>query len=102
MTTKRRFTLDVAGKAMVLTMIVMLFCVMMVPIYQIGRNHEYRLRISQAQQRIQTLDELERTLESEISYAQSPEALIDNVVEYFLSYDEIDSSRTVMVARSLT
>ena len=99
MSVKRRFSLDVAGKAMVLSMIIMLFLVMMVPIYQMGRNHEYRIRIAKAQEDIRSLDVLERTIESEISYAQSPEALIDSVVEYSLSYDEIDCASTIMVAK---
>ena len=42
----------------------------------------------------------ERTLESEISYAKSPEALIDKVVEYNLEYSEINPSSTLRIARS--
>ena len=99
MTRGRRFSMTMTTKAMVLSAIVFIFLMMMVPVYQIGQNHEYRIRIAASQEKISQLEDIQRTLESEISIARSPEALIDNVVQHSLEYNEIDASRTVLVAK---
>lgn len=98
---KERKTLDltISAKACVLSMLVLVFFMLMIPVFQIGQNHEYRLRIASAEESIRQLDQVERTLKSEISMSRSPEALIDNVIQYSLDYDEIDSSSTVLVAK---
>lgn len=101
MIAKRRLSLSQRSKVFILSAIVLVFLVMVVPIYQIGANHELRLRIAAAEGSIRQLEDVERTLMSEISLAQSPEALIDNVVEYSLEYSEIDPSSTVVVARAV-
>lgn len=99
MTRERRLTMTMTTKAMVLSSIVFIFLMMLIPVYQIGQNHEYRIRIAASQENIRQLEDIQRTLESEISIARSPEALIDNVVEHSLEYSEIDASSTVLVAK---
>ena len=96
---RRRISLSTAGKIAVLSMIIGLFLILMIPIYQMGENHQIRVRIATAEENIRSLEEKERTLKSELGYARSPEALIDNVVEYNLDYRQIDSSATTLVAR---
>ena len=98
--TRRRLELDQATKALILAAIVFVFAMMLVPVYQIGHNHEIRIRIAASQENIRQLEDTQRTLKSEISVARSPESLIDSVVEYSIEYSEIDPDKTVLVARS--
>ena len=100
MKTSNRFNLTLISKIATVGLIIFMFFTLMIPIYQIGENHAYRMRIAQAKSSIMELEEIERTLESEISYAKSAEALIDKVVEYNLEYSEINPSSTLRIARS--
>ncbi len=102
MKTGNKFNLTTMSKAGTIALIMFMFFTLMIPLYQIGENHAYRMRIAQTKSSIMELEEIERTLESEISYARSPEALIDKVVEYNLEYSEINPSSTVRIARSTT
>ena len=69
---KERKTLDltITAKACVLSMLVLVFFMLMIPVFQIGQNHEYRLRIASAEESIRQLDQVERTLKSEISMSR--------------------------------
>ncbi len=96
----RKLGMSLTTKAVVLSLIVLTFLMMLIPVYQIGKNHEYRIRIANAKETIVQLEDMQRTLKSEISYSRSPEALIENVVEYSLQYDEIDPSAAILVAKA--
>lgn len=87
------------AKVMTVSIIILTFLTLLVPVYQIGENHEVRLRIAQAKDEILHLEDRQRTLVSEISGSGTPEALIDHVAEGGAYYTSIDSSNSYLVSR---
>ena len=66
MKTTNRFNLTLISKIATVGLIIFMFFTLMIPIYQIGENHAYRMRIAQAKSSIMELEEIERTLESAV------------------------------------
>lgn len=88
------------GKIMIMASLVIMFLFMFLPVYQSGVTHTYEELIAQSEAGISEMQARIRELEGSIASARSPEALIDQIIEQRVSYEAIDASSTVRVARA--
>ncbi len=100
MTQSARFQISSKGKAFILAsiFIVLIFC--FVPLFQVCMYQENQYNLKLNSQRAQELEEDIRVLTASISYSKSPEALITQVIEQKLDYQNIDYNTSYRIARS--
>ena len=89
-----------SGKIMIMASLVVIFFFMFLPVYQSGVNHTYEELIAQSEAGILTMQAKIRELEGSIAEKRSPEALIGQIIEQQVSYEEIDASQAVRIAKA--
>lgn len=95
-----RLQISNKGKAMILASIFIILVSCFVPLYQVCMYQENQYNLKLNSQRASELEEDIRVLTASISYSKSPEALITQVIEQKLDYQNIDYNTSYRIARS--
>ncbi len=96
-----KIQISIQTKICILASIFIILAVCFIPLYQacIYQQNQYQLMVNS--QKAEKLEEEIRVLTANISFSKSPEALINQVVEQKLDYQNIDYNTSFRVARSV-
>ncbi len=86
-------------KAGIICMVVVIFALMFLPLYQIGVANTYEALIQTSENTINELENKIRQVEGDIAIARMPEYLIDRADFEKLTFESIDSASSVRIAR---
>ncbi|MCR5732841.1 MAG: hypothetical protein K6G51_07890 [Sphaerochaetaceae bacterium] len=88
-----------AKKLLIFSFILILFVLILLPVFQMGKNYEYRMKINAKESQIAEMESSLRELRCNLAQQKAPETLLDDAYIEDSNYEVVNLASVVRVAR---